>query len=196
MCTWGLLPLRGCRAWTAGCLSWRSMTRRHGPAPVRLALRRPVPGVPRQRDGAAGARLAPLAGPRLHAARLAVRRGLLLHGAANALHAWCAAPLLLADLRTRAAHLRADGRLGAGMPMPGMGVQPMVLGPNGPVPAGMVLPPYGAPPAFPAGAGLPPRFAGGPQSPVGVRPGRMHRTGDDLDKVSIGAAARLAVPLA
>ena len=92
MCTWGLLPLRGCRAWTAGCLSWRSMTRRHGRAPVRLALRRPVPGVPRQRDGAAGARLAPLAGPRLHAARLAVRRGLLLHGAANALHAWCAAP--------------------------------------------------------------------------------------------------------
>lgn len=80
--------------------------------------------------------------------------------------------------------------------MPGMGVQPMVLGPNGPVPAGMVLPPYGAPPAFPAGAGLPPRFGGGPQSPVGVRPGRMHRTGDDLDKVSIGAAARLAVPLA
>ena len=175
----------------SGVPSWQSAMRRHGRAPVRLALRRAVPGVPRQRDRAAGARLTPLARPWLHAAGLAMQRGLLLHGTANALHAWCAAPacLLLCGQALRWCLL--TGGRGAGVPMPGMGGPPMVLGPNGPVPAGMVMPPYGAPQAYPPGAGLPPRFAGAPQSPVGVRP-RVHRTADDLDKVGARAAVCLA----
>jgi len=72
-----------------------------------------------------------------------------------------------------------------------MGGQPMVMGPNGPLPAGMVLP-YGGPPFSPT-AGLPPRLAGGPPLQAGMRPGRVHRASDDLDKVRPGRAARLLV---
>jgi len=75
--------------------------------------------------------------------------------------------------------------------LPGMGGQPMVMGPNGPLPAGMVLP-YGGPPFSPT-AGLPPRLAGGPPLQAGMRHGRVHRASDDLDKVRPGRAARLLV---
>ncbi|KAK9821128.1 hypothetical protein WJX81_004114 [Elliptochloris bilobata] len=84
-----------------------------------------------------------------------------------------------------------------GMPVPGMGGPPMVFGPNGPMPAGMVMPHFGAPPAYSPRGGLPPRFAGGPPSPVGMRLGRVHRAADDLDKFRFSVAeARSGAPTA
>ena len=78
----------------------------------------------------------------------------------------------------------------AGLPMPGMGGPPVVLGLNGPVPAGMMMPQYGAPP-YPPGGGPPPRFLGGPPQLPAVRAGRIHRANDDLNKVH--ASPRLLV---
>lgn len=71
----------------------------------------------------------------------------------------------------------------AGLPMPGMGGPPVVLGLNGPVPPGMMMPQYGAPPPYPPCGGPPPRFLGGPPQLPAVRAGRMHRANDDLNKV-------------